>query len=253
MNKKIQFLLPLLLFVCTSCTLSTSISVLKDPPTDSFVKVFKELEVTRCLKANPDKCETRKFYTSGSGIIIDIAPGYTTVLSAGHVCEEGSTILPQDKLYQYSWNEKLKILDKNKNFHDGMTILTSQATPNSSDLCTIYSETLQYLGRDNKVKLAPRAPRVGEDVYYIGAPLGIYHPPTALIVRGTFSGKIDNFSSLASVPAAGGASGSPILSLDNRVYGVLFAVHPAFKHATIITGYQETKKFIEKTRKLLKK
>ena len=253
MNKKIHFLLILMLFVCTSCTISTSNSVLKSPPTSNFVKIFKQLEVTRCLKKDPNKCETRNFYTTGSGIIIDITPGYPTILSAGHVCEEGSTILSEDPLYRYSWKEELRVLDKNKNFHDAMIILSSQASATSSDLCTLYAETLQYLKTENKVRIAPRAPRIGEDVYYIGAPLGIYHPPTALIVKGNFSGKIDNFSSLSSVPAAPGASGSPILSLDNRVYGVLFAVHPAFKHATIITGYQETRRFIEETRKLLKK
>ena len=252
MRRKILFLLTIIAFGCTSCTFSVTNSAITDPPVDNFVKIFKKLEVTRCLKAVPNKCETRIFFATGSGLIVHINPEYPTVLSAGHVCEEGSTIVPEDSKYKYSWNEELKLLDRNRNTHDAMIIISSQASAKSSDLCTLYSDSIRNLELSKKIEISPRPPRVGEDVYYIGAPVGIYHPPTALIVRGVFSGKIDNYSSLASTVAAPGASGSAILSLDNKIYGVLFAVHPKFLTATIITDYQETRKFIEKTRKLLK-
>ena len=255
MRRKIPLLFFLLSFVITSCNLTSYKSMLNSPPADFFVKVYKELEITRCpkgpLKESQKKCEKKNAYSTGSGLIVRISGNQTVVLTAGHVCStEG--LVEEDKKYRYSWTNTIKLFDRNERFHDGHVILSTPLSATSADLCTLFVPGLDYFENKSKVVIAPYGPRVGEDIYYMGAPVGIYHPPTALIVRGVFSGPIDGYSSLASVPSAPGASGSVILSLGNQVYGVLFAVHPKFRTATIITNYKETKDFLEATRKLLK-
>jgi len=256
MKKKILLLFILFPFVFFgySCNYSRQLSILKKPPTDFFVKIYKELQITRCSKKpvalGRPACETKTFYSTGSGLAVKISGTHTVVLTAGHVCTtEG--LREEDAQYKYSWTDTIRALDRNKLFHQSHVILSSPATDKSSDLCTLFVPSMKYFEKAPSTTIARRGPKIGEDVYYIGAPQGIYHPPTALIVRGVFSGEIDKFSSLISAPSAGGASGSVILSSNNQIFGVLFAVHPSFKYATVITNFAQTRKFLNETKRLL--
>jgi|TARA_Y100000289_G_C3928927_1_gene155206 hypothetical protein len=250
MNRKILFLFSILSLICASCSISQKITNLQNPPVDYFVKIFKDLEVTRCSKKD-NSCETKKFISTGSGLVIRISSLFqNVVLSAGHVCTEDG-LIPENEKYKFSWVETIRVLDRNKNFHDGHVILSQQASGKASDLCSIYVPTLDYFKYKSNISISDSKPKIGEKIYYIGAPLGIHHPPTALIIDGIFSGEIDEFSSLTSLRAAPGASGSVVLSNRNKIYGVLFAVHPNFQSATIITNHSKTKDFILKTKQAL--
>ncbi len=253
MISKIRFLLIIVLLFNISCAVSVSQQGIQNPPSDFFVKVYKNLIITRCsktIKLGEKQCETAKFNSSGSGLIVLLPSNKRIVLSSGHVCRSGD-IVEEDEFFKYSWTETVRLLDRNQKFHDGHVIKATQATGKSSDLCSLFVPSLDYLSKKSKIRISRKAPKIGEDIYYIGAPLGIYHPPTALIVKGVFSGDINNYTSLTSIPAAPGASGSVIMSIDNRVFGVLFAVHPNFPSASIITSFKETKNFLIETDKLL--
>ena len=255
MNKKILFLVILFLPCVSSCAPLKKNNKLKKPPVDYFVKVFKELEITRCLKKplpNKEPCETKTFFSTGSGLMVTTPKNKNIVLTAGHVCTSADELSEETATYKFKWTETISLLDRNKKFLDGHVILHSLNKKNSADLCSLYVPTLEYLKTTQSILISNKKPEPGEEVYYIGAPLGIHHPPTSLIIKGIFSGNIDKFSALASLGAAPGASGSIILSTDNKIYGVLFAVHQKFHIATIITTYEETKKFLHETDKLLK-
>jgi S1-C subfamily serine protease len=239
-----------------SCTVISNSSVITKPPTKQFVKIYKKVRVTRChkkpTKKNTKKCETKIMASTGSGLVLDLVEEYTTVISAGHVCLDGIKLLPEDETYTYSWSKpEIAVQNYTKKIYKAKLIIAEEVSLKKevSDLCALVVPGLPK--GNQRVKIALRPPRVGEDIYYIGAPLGIYHPPTALIVRGVFSGKIDKISSLASMPVEPGASGSPVLSLDNRIYGVVFAVHSGFHVASLVTNYSKTKNFILRTQKLL--
>jgi len=231
-------------------------SVLSNPPVHNFVKVIKDIKITRCLKKPTKKhikekkvCETKKFRATGSGALVDLVGGYATVLSAGHVCTSSESLAKESKLYKFSWVESLSVLtSENKTFHAHI-ILAEQATIKSADLCSLVIP--KWKPNQTGLKLERKLPRVGEDIYYMGAPLGIYHPPTVLILKGTYNGKINKYNSSITVDAAPGSSGSAVLSLNNRIYGVVFAVVPRFPVATLMTGYEKTRNFLERTKKTL--
>ena len=257
MNIKIPFLLFLFLIILTSCNAHQIVLAVKDPPTDYFVQIFKELEVIRCPKNLPppfkrDECDRKVIISTGSGLLIRLSQNKSIVLSAGHVCEADDSV-EEDEKYKYKWKETLNLLDKNKLLHQGHVILSKQGYKDTADLCSIFSPTLedQYTKKSN-IYISKTRPKVGEEIYYIGAPRGIYHPPTALILKGIFNGNIDNFTASATIPAAPGSSGSVILSMNNKIYGVLFAVHNNFRAASVITSYEETKKFLKETLLLLR-
>lgn len=252
MNKKSQNLLITLLFIFTGCISPANSALIKEPPTDLFVKIFKQLEIKICSKKEKNKCEIKKLQSTGSGLIIKISKNKEVVLTAGHVCNSKDQIsfenFKNNKEISYSWIEFITVLDRNKRIHQGHVILDTHLSDGFPDLCALYVPSLKYLSKNSNIEISKKAPKIGEEVIYIGAPLGIYHPPTALILKGIFSGNIDKNAALISAPSAPGASGSVILSKDFKIYGVLFAVHPDFNSATIITSFEETKKFLEKVK-----
>ena len=237
-----------------SCAIPEAARRKINPPVKHFVKVVKHLTVKRCKKKEKTpKCETRHFYSSGSGLIISISKKKKIVLTAGHVCRTAG-IKEEDKEYVYRWIETVKVLDSEKRVHDSHIILAAQHSPpqDTADLCSLYVPSLHYISKHSNLKISSRKPRVGEDIFYLGAPKGIYHPPTVLIIKGTYNGPIDNVAASATLRAGPGSSGSVILSHRNEIYGVLFAVHPSFDSASVITTYEKTKDFLEKTDKALR-
>ena len=184
---------------------------------------------------------------------MDIGTKEVVVLSAGHVCSSAGDVLDDNAKFSYKVIETITVLNYQKKFFDAHVIHQSQSTKESSDLCTLYVPDMNQQDIKHKIRISIMAPKIGEEIYYVAAPAGISQPPTALIDRGIFSGKIDNYNSLTSIAAAGGASGSVILSSDNKIYGVLWAVHPAFPTATIITDHKKTYEFLLQTKQLLKR
>ena len=254
MKCKSIFLYIYFLINLTSCTVAHSSSTLKNVPNKEFVKVFKTLEVVRCHKkdlvSSKKTCEKKVLGSSGSGVYINLVRDKVIVLTAGHVCDNMIKVPDEDENYTFHINSNIVIQNYEGNFYNSFVILSqhSQKVNEKADLCSLVVDQPK---KSKGMSLERRPPRVGEDIYYMGAPSGIYHPPTALIIKGVFSGKIDDTASLTSAVAAPGASGSAILSYNNKIYGVLFAVHPSFPAASIITNYKKTKDFLHRTRQVI--
>tara|TARA_A100000172_G_C3020496_1_gene102922 strand:+ start:286 stop:1074 length:789 start_codon:yes stop_codon:yes gene_type:complete len=252
MKWKILFLYAFFIF-CTGCTMIHNTSVIKEPPTDKFVKVYKTLTITKCFKEkqkDPTKqCETKKFGRSGSGALVKVVKEYAVVLTSGHVCDSSHEISKNDPTFSYNLEEEIMIQNYQNRFFSAKVVIAELATQRSADLCSLVVMGLK--GQDDDVKIETRAPKVGEDIYYMGAPLGIYHPPSVLLLRGIYSGQIDKFVSITSLPSHGGSSGGAVMSVSNKIYGVVFAVHPNFKNSTLIINHSRVKNFLLRTQKML--
>jgi len=243
----------MILFFNCSCTIVNNNSIIKNPPTDKFVKVYKTLTITKCFKKkqkDPTKqCETKKFGRSGSGAFVKVVKEYAVVLTSGHVCDSSHEINKKDPTFSYNLEEEIMVQNYENKFFEAKTIIAELATHRSADLCSLAVMGLK--GQNDDIKIETKAPKVGEDIYYMGAPLGIYHPPSVLMLRGIYSGPIDKFVSITSLPSHGGSSGGAVLSLSNKIYGVIFAVHPNFKNSTLIINHSRVKNFLLRTQKIL--
>ena len=242
MNKKNLFLLSLLLVPLISCT-TINRSVKVDPPIKSYVKINHLLNISECKKKFKDICPSPNydFISLGSGMVIELVPGQTIVLTAGHVCEAD---VDTEKVKSYS--ESIHVTDHTGKQHQAHVIKASADNGKGSiDACALWVPTLKTSG----VKLSMFPPLVGQELYYIGSPAGVYHPPVVPIFTGIYSGSIDTSNSMLSIPAVGGSSGSAVLDMNNRVVGILWAAHE-FHHISIITNWDVTMIFLKDVYKM---
>ncbi len=251
---KLKILFFCLFFISSvSCTMVNHTSVIKNPPMKKFVKIYKTLTIEKCFRKkqkDPTKqCETKKFGAVGSGMFVNIVKKYAVVLTSGHVCDSSHEIDINNPTFSFSWKQQLLVQNYKNQFFEGKPILVEHATNKTADLCSLVVKGLK--GSNDDIRISRQEPKAGEDIYYMGAPQGIYHPPSVLILRGVYSGKIDKFVSITSLPAAGGSSGSAVLSLSNKIYGVVFAVHPGFKNSALIINYNKVKNFLARTQKMM--
>lgn len=246
MLKKYNILLTIFSFLSLGC--SSKVATAKEhcninnPPVQSFVKVIKTIDILSCADENDKDCPTGKKLSSGSGMAVNLNSGAMTVLTAGHVCDAGVTKAIKNYILT------IEVIDYQSTIHQAWVILSSQNDQKGSpDACVLWVPTLNV----EKIKVSPKDPKVGQELYYVGAPLGIYHPPTVLMFKGIFSGNIDASSALFGAPVLGGASGGAVLNLNNEIVGLIWGANPYFHHASVMTSYKSFINFLRKANKKL--
>ena len=240
MNKKVTPLIIIFSFLISSCT-TIDLQRKVEPPLESFVKIFHTIEITECKKPLKGKCPVGQYQSMGSGVVIDLVEDQTIVLTAGHVCEAH---VDQDKILSYI--EDVQVLDYRGMKHQSYVILSSHDDSEGGvDMCALWVPTL----KTKKVKFSMFRPKPGQELYYMGAPEGIYHPPVVPLMLGLYSGQMDLSNALISIPATGGSSGSAVMDLNNKVVGVLWAAHK-FHHVSIMTNWDASAIFLHKVVKL---
>jgi S1-C subfamily serine protease len=233
LNKsKLIFILFLPFFLsCTTIDLQRKV----EPPTKSYVKVFHSVKIIECLPEYKGMCPEGEFVSTGSGMIVDIIEDQTIVITAGHVCESE---IDETRISKHS--QKVSVVDYKGREHQAHVVKASHDNGMGSvDMCALWVPTL----KEDGVDFSMFRPRTGQEVYYLGSPAGIYHPPVMPILVGLFSGDIDASNAMVSVPAIGGSSGSVILDMNNKMVGVLWAAHN-FHHVTIMTNWHASALFL---------
>jgi S1-C subfamily serine protease len=235
MINKIPFLFFLLTnFFIMSCT-TTNLAVKVTPPIKSFTKIHHKIQILECTKNFKNKCPVGAYGSMGSGIVMDLIEDQTIVITAGHVCQS-----EVDRSKISSYNEEVTVEDYKGRIHQAIVIKSSQDNSiGSVDMCALWVPTLKEKG----VKFSMFRPKIGQELYYMGAPQGIYHPPVMPILTGIYSGQIDASNALVSIPATGGSSGSAVMDLNNKVVGILWAAHN-FHHVAIMTNWDASAIFL---------
>lgn len=214
-------------------------------PTDSFVMIRKVLSINKCKNK---ECQTGKFRALGSGISIGRYQNGSLILTAGHVCDSGISTEQSENIEDYSLS--IEIVTTEALIVPSVVIhkVFDNDTGNDIDLCMLYAENIIIDG----VILASKAPKIGEKVYAISAPAGIFHPPTVPILSGHYSGPIpDTGNAMVTIPAIGGSSGSGIFDKDMRLVGILFATHPFFNIITLTSSWSTTLIFVNDSFRIL--
>ncbi|MBL18249.1 MAG: hypothetical protein CMC82_00260 [Flavobacteriaceae bacterium] len=234
MIEKSKLLLILFLPIVLSCT-TINLQTKVNPPVKSYVKIYHKVSITKCTEAYRDKCPVGSYLSMGSGMVIDLIKNQTIILTAGHVCKS-----EVDETKILSHTQSISVIDHKGFEHDAYVIKSTDDNGKGSiDACALWAPTIKEKG----VKFSMFEPKVGQELYYIGSPSGIYHPPVAPILTGLYSGQIDVSNSLVSIPATGGSSGSAVMDLNNRIVGILWAAHE-FHHVSIVTNWHATSLFL---------
>jgi len=233
MCKKLLFLLSFLLFSCTPIDLQRKV----EPPLNSFVKVYHTIEILECTEPFKEKCPKGEYQSMGSGIVMNVIKDQTIIITAGHVC---SSDVDDDKISIYK--EEVTVHDHKNTRHQAHVILSTQDNSKGEvDMCALWVPTLKSKGVD----FSMFRPKAGQELYYMGAPEGIYYPPAVPMLVGLYSGQMDASNALISIPATGGSSGSAVMDMNNKVVGILWAAHN-FHHVSIMTNWDASAIFLWK-------
>ena len=240
MRHKIKLLLFSFSIVFSGCTVTRVSSRSDQVPTKSFVKILHTTKVEECSTTT---CPRGSYAQTGSGMAVSLFKNEMTVLTAGHVCDSQ----PADFITKAA--QTILVVDYNDKKHQAWPIHVSfDNEVGSGDLCLLWVPTLEV----KKVKFSLWGPKIGDQLTYVGAPLGIHHPPTVPIFKGTYSGKISASAAIVTFPAIGGSSGSAVLNSNNRIVGVVFAANVAFHHVSVITTYESLKVFLNQAKSKFK-
>lgn len=209
---------------------------------NGFVQIF---HTTKIISCEPDvkDCPIGEFTQTGSGIKIDLIKSENMVLTAGHVCDTQ----PSKEINKFV--QTIVIRDTSENIHQAWPININFHDPlkKTGDLCLLWVPSLK-LTKAAKFSFH-KGPKVGDEIYYLGAPKGIFHPPTVPIFRGTYSGFMDYSSSVITAPAIGGSSGGPVFNKQHKIIGVVFAANREFHHISLMVNYEVLKSFLNESKK----
>jgi len=238
--KTIKFLF--LLFCCSSLQSCAVNSNIKKFPIYSFVKVHTKMTLQICTESK-DKvsvCDDNDFYSVGSGAVVKSDRNKTYVLTAGHVCH--TDLEEPIKSAASAKRMSFKVETHEGKFYDFEVKVISPdfLNGNDVDLCLLQGDRI----RVPSIHLALRGPKIGDEVYNVAAPLGVYYAPVVPLFSGYYSGPINKYNDLLTIPAIGGSSGSPILDSNGDLIGVIFAANVQFVHISIGVNFKETRKFL---------
>jgi len=228
-----KIILLLIFSTLNSCTFTSS--RIKDVFfKGTFLKIEKKISLTACHPLKPSECITKRFESSASSFLIMHQNKKSYLMTAAHVCHNdyGKLVYyPGFKTQQEFYGLTLKM---EKHYYK------VEAMDFESDLCIVSTDRFEGV----PYKIAQKLPEIGEQVYNIAAPAGIFEENLAPLFKGLFSGGVHG-RKVYTLPATGGSSGSPILNRQGQVIGVVSAVTKNFKNIVISPTLKQIKNIIK--------
>ena len=200
----------------------------------TFLKIEKKISLTVCHPLKPSQCITKRFESSASSFLIIHKDKKSYLMTAAHVCHNDYGKLvsyPGFKTQQEFYGLTLKM---KKHYYK------VEAMDFASDLCIVSTDRFEGI----PYKIAKKLPDMGEQVYNIAAPAGIFEENLVPLFKGMYSGGAHS-RKVYTLPATGGSSGSPILNRQGHVIGVVSAVTKNFKNIVISPTLKQIKNIIK--------
>ena len=172
---------------------------------------------------------------TASGTVVGHHNGKSYIVTARHFCDEEAKgyIDVINAHTQKLESVQTKVLAKSQKF----------------DACILESPKLPV----KAIPMANFKPDIGEKVYNLAAPQGVFGEDLVMLFEGFYSGvlKSDGFhnpdADIYSLPANPGSSGSPILNSRGMLVGMVWAIHSRFHHITLSVPFGALKKFMTNT------
>ena len=219
--------------VSCGATMNSHFSLKKKLPFDSFVKVVATYDVVKCIN---DTCVNFKLGSTSSGAVVRTYDHGSYILSTGHSCDPGAIV--NDLGGKVKVKQTTYVIDLNGVKYDTKTININRLL----DTCILYSSELDK----TPVRIEKNeAPVIGDMVYNIAAPVGMFNTNTAPVLEGRYSGHKWGFS-LYTVPAIGGSSGSPLFNTKGKLVGMIHSVHTRFHHLSFGPKHNQLVNYIYK-------
>ena len=243
-------------FSCIGCNVNKSEPEIEMPwslkPQESFglVNVTIQMKPISCIQKDGTDCKNditvlppKKASSVGSSIVVAHRNNETYVLTADHVCSVDATtetaisrdgkeiITIENKVVRLSVTDYFGVNRKAKVYR--------RDVPN--DLCIVKTKGTWA----TPIDVSERNPVIGEMFYNVAAPLRIWSPKMVLMMKGYYSGRAPNGFYHYTIPARPGSSGSPILTKDCKIIGMVQRAVIGFEHVTISTSDQAIRDIIK--------
>ena len=225
----------------------SSLKHLSALPLESFV--FVEVHDSAYMTGNCDtadlECENESkllYQTTinASGHVLQtLDESNTYILTAGHACDQNmaTELVSPETLDGYINHTLVVTLHDYYGYpHVGKVL----AVDREKDLCLIQSDNLWAVGQP----LARHLPKIGNQVYNIAAPLGIFSPGNALIFTGYFSGIDQNYDAYFTLPSRPGSSGSAIFNEYGEIVAIVHSAVRNLEHLAIASPIDEIETFV---------
>jgi S1-C subfamily serine protease len=243
---KNKLLKPFLFFLCIftlSCTGYNQNHQKDILYRDSFIKLEKTLVVSICQEG---QCKPfTELGSTASGSVIRNQFDGSYVLTAAHVCDDSGIQNYIDAFFEKEAPMIKKSDIRKELLFIGKTIEGTEysveivAEDTKNDICVVWVKDLYK----KALAISPKGPEIGEKVYNVAAPLGIFHPNMIPLQEGYYNGKINN-KDIFSIPAIGGSSGSPIVNWKGELVGMIHSVYRNFNHISLGPTYEDLTSFI---------
>lgn len=191
-------------------------------PYKSAVHIKVKTNFKVCFQNN-EACFDKSVYSYGSGEVVKNTKNGSIILTANHVCNIELPLLPPQITLKNIKFEYI-IYDFDGNYFEDTKILKVDTF---KDACLMNVDGLNMPA----LVVAKNAPQIGEKVYNVGFPHGIYLPGGYPIFEGFYSGQVKLKNSIKgevaaySIYVAGGSSGSMIINSYGELIGM---VHSGF-------------------------
>jgi len=193
------------------------IETIKNPKQILPIKAFVLIKKTQILKrCNTNSCQTKTSRSSGSGAIISRNAKGSRVITAGHVCKYKNPVFALLGIKVAS--EKMSIVTRDGADRPARIVMIDKI----NDICIL---DVPNLTKYKPVKISPKAPEVGDRIFNIAAPRGIFAKNFALIYEGYYAGKMEGKAWYSNF-ATRGSSGSMILNNRGELIGIVTHAMP---------------------------
>ena len=247
-------------FLLSSCSYITQTKKSFKWPLESFVKFETRIYKQVCEPKDPNnfksKCYEEYSGFTGSGSIVARTFDGVYVLTAGHMCnrdedldylkEEEQEIRKKNKKnateeseYPVRFIIKFYVYDLENFKYKAKVIRVSEKL----DSCVAFVWGLF----EDPLSIATERPVIGTKLYNMAAPGGFFKKNLIPLFEGRYIGEWDRYTSVYTVPAIGGSSGSPIINQEGELVGMIYARHNSFHHITISPNYKKLRRFLFST------
>ena len=192
-----------------------------------------------------------KFRTVASGSIVKHHKGLSMILTAAHVCgfvyKQQISIFknfvgPNEKVSKIKIDTQLMATDIEGRIFSARQVHLQKR----SDTCIIVTNRIPQ----NALDIASNEVEIGEEVFNIGLPNGIWAPNFIPMFDGRYLGHF-YFSydrskiSCYSIPTAPGQSGSPIINSQGQVIGMIHSVYRRYNHLSLASTLEQIQGVID--------